>query len=178
MGGSSSAVGWANSRFVEKPSTTTRLFSSQWVWADSNFSRVKKFIYTNVYFECVGGFSLESSMLHRGILKILYTDPMFLLLGWVLVDLILLVENISSKSVACFLTGLLLGNFLQGLTYLIKKKLFWHILKDFCADFLGRSENFNCRMELWFWGIFWWEGKFHFKERERIIDFDRKEKWF
>ena len=50
-------------------------------------------------------------MLHRGILKILYTDPMFLLLGWVLVDLILLVENISSKSVACFLTGLLLEDF-------------------------------------------------------------------
>lgn len=60
-------------------------------------------------------------MLHRGILKILCTDPMFLLLGWVLVDLILLVENISSKPVACLLTGLRLGDFLQGLTYLIKK---------------------------------------------------------
>lgn len=92
---------------------------------------------------------MESSMLHRGILKIRYTDPMFLLLGWVLVDFILLVENISSKPVACFLTGLLLGDFLQGLTYLIIKKIVLTCLERFlCVDFLGRSENFNCRMEL------------------------------
>ena len=116
-------------------------------------------------------------MLHRGILKILYADPMFLLLGWVLVDLILLVENISSKPVACFLTGLLLGDFLQGLTYLIKKKIVLSCLERcLCVDFLGRSEiltaEWNCDFEEHFDG----KGKFILIERERIIDFERKEK--